>query len=45
MLKYSKITVWESKKLPKNEADLVRHWLTKDVTLKNATNEWFKGKH
>ena len=34
----------QSKKLPKNEADLVRHWLTKDITLTNATNEWFKGK-
>ena len=34
-----------SKKFPKNEADLVRHWLTNNVTLTNATNEWFKGKH
>ena len=32
-----------SKKLPKNEADLVRHWLTNNVTLTIATNEWFKG--
>ena len=36
----------ESKKWePKSEADLVHHWLTKNVTLENATDEWFKGKH
>ena len=35
----------ESKELPKHEAELVRHWLTKNVTLTNATDEWFKGKH
>ena len=33
----------ESKKLPKNEANLVQHWLKKNVTLQMATNEWFKG--
>ena len=33
----------ESKKLPKNEANLVQHWLKKNVTLQMATNEQFKG--
>ena len=33
----------ESKKLPKNEANLLQHWLKKNVTLTMATNEWFKG--
>ena len=35
----------KSKKLPKNEADLVRHWIIKNLALTNATSEWFKGKH
>ena len=33
----------ESKKLPKNEANLIQHWLKKNVNLMMATNEWFKG--
>ena len=33
----------ESKKLPNNEANLVQHWLKKNVTLPMATKEWFKG--
>ena len=33
----------ESKKLPKNEANLVQHWLKNNVTLQMATNERFKG--
>ena len=33
----------KSKKLSKNEADLVQHWLKKNVTLLMATKEWFKG--
>jgi predicted nucleic acid-binding protein len=33
----------ESKKLPRNEANLVQHWLKKNVTLQIATNEKFKG--
>ena len=33
----------QCKKLPKNEANLLQHWLKKNVTLTMATNEWFKG--
>ena len=34
----------QSKQLLENESNLVQYWLSNDVTLKKATDEWFKAR-